>query len=519
MPGGDAPGALEAHRSRRPAAAAPRARARPAGSGDTLRAPPGGLPFVDGLIHGRRRWFFIGPDAFERLRADEAALEALEPSSACVRDRPARARARARSRRAVARASSGPRARSLPPPPPPQTPPPVLTTRRFVFFENQLDELREDAGSARRSSVARAAACGARARSATKLKAARARLLPPPPSLSLSRSRSRSRYVEALQRAGDALYVPADVVFTSLSYDDSFSYREHAAGAADEAAARARGLWAPDGGRVPQNYRAAACFGLDVAAPAAALGGAGAPMAGIDDQVCEGERPRSPRERSLSFSLSLRARNARTLSLLTLEGARAHRRAQILAQMFSSKEARASLALARSPSASQAWRGGGGGWRSRNGRGGRPSRIRSAVPSLSSLSRALAHSLASRCAGVVGADARDGTQLLRETPCAALWAPCVRAPRRACPPARSDCGCCATSRRSARACAPARRRGRARAPRAALSASAQCALRAGAAPRGDERGEGGGRRRRRAGVHRGVTGGGRMGGRTRRPRL
>ena len=105
--------------------------------------------------------------------------------------------------------------------------------------------------------------------------------------------------------------MPADVVFTSLAYDDALSYREHAAGSLDEAAARAREeLWAPDGGRVPQNYRAAACFGLDVAATAAALGGAGAPMAGIVDQA------RARRRRGESERASARARFLAPLSAL-----------------------------------------------------------------------------------------------------------------------------------------------------------------------------------------------------------
>lgn len=52
----------------------------PAGSGDHLRSSR--APFVDGLVHGERRWFTMGPAAFDALRDKAEAAEALEPASA-----------------------------------------------------------------------------------------------------------------------------------------------------------------------------------------------------------------------------------------------------------------------------------------------------------------------------------------------------------------------------------------------------------------------------------------------------
>ena len=68
----------------------------PAGSGEHLRNQR--TPFLDGLVHGKRRWFAMSPAAFGKLRAVAEAAETLEPSSA------------------------------------------------FVFFESQLEELVEDLG-------------------------------------------------------------------------------------------------------------------------------------------------------------------------------------------------------------------------------------------------------------------------------------------------------------------------------------------------------------------------------------
>merc|ERR1711871_1226778 len=50
----------------------------PSGSGEQMRQE--GRDFVDGLIHGRRRWLFIDPIPFNKLR--ESAKEVLEPASA-----------------------------------------------------------------------------------------------------------------------------------------------------------------------------------------------------------------------------------------------------------------------------------------------------------------------------------------------------------------------------------------------------------------------------------------------------
>ena len=50
----------------------------PAGSGEQLRQE--GMPFVDGLVHGKRRWFLMAPKDFSTLR--EKAKDTLEPASA-----------------------------------------------------------------------------------------------------------------------------------------------------------------------------------------------------------------------------------------------------------------------------------------------------------------------------------------------------------------------------------------------------------------------------------------------------
>eukprot|EP00291_Cryptomonas_curvata_P000664 CAMPEP_0172181980 /NCGR_PEP_ID=MMETSP1050-20130122/18135_1 /TAXON_ID=233186 /ORGANISM="Cryptomonas curvata, Strain CCAP979/52" /LENGTH=525 /DNA_ID=CAMNT_0012855355 /DNA_START=122 /DNA_END=1699 /DNA_ORIENTATION=- len=50
----------------------------PAGSGEQLRQE--GMPFVDGLVHGKRRWFMMAPKDFQALR--DKAKDVLEPASA-----------------------------------------------------------------------------------------------------------------------------------------------------------------------------------------------------------------------------------------------------------------------------------------------------------------------------------------------------------------------------------------------------------------------------------------------------
>lgn len=50
----------------------------PAGSGEQLRQES--IPFSDGLVHGKRRWFLMAPKDFETLR--EKAKDVLEPASA-----------------------------------------------------------------------------------------------------------------------------------------------------------------------------------------------------------------------------------------------------------------------------------------------------------------------------------------------------------------------------------------------------------------------------------------------------
>uniref|UniRef100_A0A6T8N7S8 Uncharacterized protein n=1 Tax=Hemiselmis andersenii TaxID=464988 RepID=A0A6T8N7S8_HEMAN len=50
----------------------------PAGSGEQLRQE--GVPFIDGLVHGKRRWFLMSPKDFVNLR--DKAADVLEPASA-----------------------------------------------------------------------------------------------------------------------------------------------------------------------------------------------------------------------------------------------------------------------------------------------------------------------------------------------------------------------------------------------------------------------------------------------------
>jgi len=50
----------------------------PSGSGEQLRQE--GTPFVDGLVHGKRRWFLMSPKDFLNLR--DKAADVLEPASA-----------------------------------------------------------------------------------------------------------------------------------------------------------------------------------------------------------------------------------------------------------------------------------------------------------------------------------------------------------------------------------------------------------------------------------------------------
>jgi len=160
----------------------------PAGSGEQIRQPAGGIGFADALIHGKRRWFFMTPEAFTRLRSKEEAAETLEPSSA------------------------------------------------FVFFENQLEELRED--------------------------------------VNLGSLKAKLGYVECLQQPGDVLLVPEGMVMTSLAIADALSYRTHAVASGAVALQRAASaVWLPEGGALPNNYRAMACFDFDLEKTASALGG------------------------------------------------------------------------------------------------------------------------------------------------------------------------------------------------------------------------------------------------------
>ena len=50
----------------------------PAGSGEQLKQES--VSYVDGLVHGKRRWLFIGPESFVALR--DEAKEVIEPASA-----------------------------------------------------------------------------------------------------------------------------------------------------------------------------------------------------------------------------------------------------------------------------------------------------------------------------------------------------------------------------------------------------------------------------------------------------
>jgi len=145
-----------------------------AGSGEQLRSSE--LPFLDGLIHGRRRWFFMNPESFHQLR--RKAAEALEAVSA------------------------------------------------FVFFEQQYTELKEDFGLGKK----------------------------------------KMKFMECNQEVGDLVYVPADMIRTTLALEDSISYTE-------KIIINNRGLgqyvndqiYSPSAGIVPNSFAAMACYNWDMA--------------------------------------------------------------------------------------------------------------------------------------------------------------------------------------------------------------------------------------------------------------
>jgi len=144
----------------------------PAGSGEVLRQE--GRNFVDALVHGKRRWFFMQPEPFMKLR--ETAKDVLEAVSA------------------------------------------------FMFMEQQFGELKEDYGLGGKG----------------------------------------MEYLECNQEAGDLMFVPGNLIMTSLSLEDSFSYKQHVAASKDEVLRAVNSqIWMPESGQVPAGYQASACHGFD----------------------------------------------------------------------------------------------------------------------------------------------------------------------------------------------------------------------------------------------------------------
>jgi len=153
----------------------------PSGSGEQLRQAGGA--FVDGLIHGKKRWFLMMPEDFNKLRGE--AREVLEPASA------------------------------------------------FIFFEQQLEELIED-----------------------------------------HELGSEIKYWDTNQLPGELIYIPGDLIMTSLSYSDSFSFKQLVLeGGPQVLAAKVNSkIWDPQSGQVPAGFQFAVCHGLDVAKAGEQLG-------------------------------------------------------------------------------------------------------------------------------------------------------------------------------------------------------------------------------------------------------
>lgn len=153
----------------------------PSGSGEQLRQA--GHAFVDGLIHGKKRWFLMSPEDFNKLRGE--AREVLEPASA------------------------------------------------FIFFEQQLEELIED-----------------------------------------HELGSEIKYWDTNQLPGELIYIPGDLIMTSLSYQDSFSFKQLVVDGGEQmlAAKINSKIWDPQSGQVPAGFQFSVCHGLDVSKAGQQLG-------------------------------------------------------------------------------------------------------------------------------------------------------------------------------------------------------------------------------------------------------
>eukprot|EP00658_Telonema_sp_P-2_P023286 TRINITY_DN19321_c0_g1_i2.p1 TRINITY_DN19321_c0_g1~~TRINITY_DN19321_c0_g1_i2.p1 ORF type:complete len:569 (-),score=186.04 TRINITY_DN19321_c0_g1_i2:141-1847(-) len=166
----------------------------PSGSGEQLRTET--ESFVDGLVHGKKRWFLMSPEHFNRLRKE--AQEVLEPASA------------------------------------------------FIFFEQQLEELIEDYDLG-----------------------------------------SEIPYFDVNQLPGDVIYIPGGMIMTSLSYQDSFSYKQKVITQEGGLGAIINSkFWDPQSGEVPRGFKYAVCRDLSVAAAGQQLGVQVHPQqAGMIEQV------------------------------------------------------------------------------------------------------------------------------------------------------------------------------------------------------------------------------------------
>merc|ERR1712166_930062 len=152
----------------------------PSGAGEQLRQE--GHSFVDGLVHGKKRWFLMDPHNFQRLRKE--AGEVMEVASA------------------------------------------------FIFFEQQMEELVEDYELG-----------------------------------------TEIPYWDVNQLPGDIIYIPGDMIMTSLNYQDSFSFKQRVLTSPGELSARINAkMWDPQSGEVPRGFKYAVCTDMSVSAAGQQLG-------------------------------------------------------------------------------------------------------------------------------------------------------------------------------------------------------------------------------------------------------
>jgi len=74
-------------------------------------------------------------------------------------------------------------------------------------------------------------------------------------------------FMECNQNPGEAIFIPGDMIQTSLSLLDSFSYRQHLSLSKDEVLQKVdKSVWEPSSGVIPNGYQAAACLNFDLSA-------------------------------------------------------------------------------------------------------------------------------------------------------------------------------------------------------------------------------------------------------------